>query len=70
MNSSTAYEANLYWICNCGYEMNSLWYYEGNGSYKFKCDGCGKFSIVAPPNSENEEAETHPPTTQAQNKPE
>ena len=50
-----AYEANLYWRCpNCGYEHNTMWYYEGNSSYNFKCGGCGVDVRVEPPNSENE----------------
>ena len=54
MLKAQAYEANLYWRCpECGYEHNTMWFYEGNSSYKFNCGGCGKLVLVAPPKSES-----------------
>lgn len=45
-----AYECNLYWKCpSCNYENNSMWFYDGNSSYIFKCERCNIHVQVIPP---------------------
>ena len=58
MNTAQAYEVNLYWRCACGYENTSLWFYEGNSSYRFTCGGCGENSRILPPPQDDPKCST------------
>lgn len=63
MLKAQAYEANMYWRCpKCGYEHNTMWFYEGNSSYKFTCGCCGEDVLVSPPKSDAAEAVEQPTT--------